>query len=383
VNVASERLSRDEMLQDLVADLERTFWEHEWKGRGGHSLRDVFKELVEATAEKGKPHPDGARVQMAHRTLARRAKISTGTLGKVIARMEEEGLGYRDNDGRKADKAGGFVLRAKVRQCGRGTATPRKSGEAERESVRGVLPLRAPRLRWSSPRRKGRRGLVRGTRRVRSSLRQHRAGVRRLGKIRGAVVDALDVAGGSATIEDLCKILHRSRPRDFKRRVLPMLEEAQIISIDGDVVALAADWLERLEEARELGGEIAAEHRERAKHKRQSEAFRNRDKVETTYHYANDPTADGHVEELRLVDEPEGADVKDTSVSPLAAAVRDYLDVHPSDACQPPGWIGSTLWAYELYSGKPTAAEIRTAIEELGGQVYLRERLDASRGTAA
>jgi hypothetical protein len=384
VDVAGERLSRDEELRAKVEDLERTFWTHEFKGRGGHSLRDAFKELIDETAEKGKLHPDGVRVQIAHRTLARRAKISTRTLGKVIDRMEEEALGYRDNEGRKADKAGAFVLRAKVRQYGEGHTSPRESGDGERESVRGVLPLRAPRLRWSSPALKGRRGVVKGTRHVRLSLAPRpRPAVKRLGKIRGAFLDALDAAGGSSTVVEICEVLHRSRPRDMRRRVMPMLVEAHIITVDGDEVTLAADWLERLEEARELGGEIEAERRELANHKRSSEAFRRRGRTYADHHYANDPGADGHIGDLRLVDEPDVAGEEESAVSTLAAAVRDYLDIHSGDACQPPGWIGSTLWAYELYPGKPTASEIRAAIEELGGETYLRERLDAAKGAAA
>ncbi len=182
---------------------------------------------------------------------------------------------------------------------------------------------------------------------------------------------------------EICEVLHRSRPRDLRRRTLPMLEDTHIIAVEDDMVTLAADWLQRLEEARELGDEIDAEDLARTRGRLKSEAFRNQDKVEPTHHYANDPGADGHIGELRLVGEPAVAGEEETPVSPLAAAVRDYLDVHPSDACQPPGWLGSTLWAYELYDGKPNAAEIRAAIDELGGETYLRERLDAARGTAA
>jgi len=384
VDIARERLSRDEELRARVEDLECTFWEHEYKGRGGHSLRDMFKVLVDAAAEKGKLHRYGVRVQIAHRTLARRAKISSRTLSKAINRMEQEGLGYRDNEGRKADETGAFVLRAKVRQYGGSLTSPRECGDGERESARGVLPLRAPRLRWSSPAFQGRRGVVKGTRRVRLSLAPRpRPTVKRLGKIRGAVLDAVDAAGGSASVEEICEVLHRSRSRDLRRRTLPMLEEAHIITVEDGVVMLAPDWLERVEEARELSGEIEAERRERANHKRSSEAYRRRGRTVADHHYANNADADGHIGELRLVEEPDVASEEETAVSTLAAAVRDYLHLHPSDACQPPGWIGSTLWAYELYDGKPTAAEIRTAIDELGGETYLRERLDAAKGAAA
>jgi hypothetical protein len=55
-----------------------------------------------------------------------------------------------------------------------------------------------------------------------------------------------------------------------------MLEDAGIITVDGDQVSLAENWLERLEEARQLGGEILAQQLEREHHKREGEAFRRR-----------------------------------------------------------------------------------------------------------
>jgi hypothetical protein len=279
IDIAGERLNRDDTLRALVEDLERTFWGFEWKGTGGHTARDVLKVAIDEAARSGKVHQDGVRITISQRTWARRTKVVPRTLGKAIARLEKWGLGYRDNQGRKVDKAGAFVLRAGVAQYGQREAGPEEAGNAKRASDRGVLPLRAPRLRWSSPRFKGRRGVVKGTRQVRQSLAPwSRPAVKRLGKIRGAILDALDAAGGTSTVAELCEVLHRSRPRDLRRRVLPMLEEARLISVSeaGDTVTLATDWLERLEEARELGGEIEAERRDRDRHRRESKAFRRR-----------------------------------------------------------------------------------------------------------
>ena len=243
--------------------------------------------------------------------------------------------------------------------------------------------LRCPRLRWSSPGRKPRkfditrRGQVR-----RGPPPRPRDGIRRLGKIRGALVDALEGAGDTLTLVELCEVLHRSRPRDLRRRVLPMLEEAGIISVDGDTVALTADWLGRLEEARELGGEIERAEHDAERYRRQREAFRRRRETAPDPHFANHRGADGHVEDLRPADDPEPPQPEGQPISLLAVAVRDYLERNPRDACQPPGWIGSTLWTFELYPGKPTPAETRAAIEELGGEAYLRERLEAGKGAA-
>jgi hypothetical protein len=277
-DVVSVRLSRDERLQLALEDLQRIFWSFEWKGMGGHSARDVFKVALDQAAKNGKPHKDGVRITIAQRRWARLAKVSTRTLPKALDRLEEWGLGYRDNEGRKPDKAGAFVLRATVRQYG-GTGTPERNATAPLQTFHeGVLHLRAPRLRWSSPGRKARRGMVKGTRRIRQgrSLMEDVPPVRRLGKIRGAVLDTLDVAGGSAAVVEICEVLHRSRPRDLRRRVLPKLEEAGIITVENDMVSLTENWLEALEVARELGGEIDAERRDEARHRRQSEAFRRR-----------------------------------------------------------------------------------------------------------
>ncbi len=262
--------------------------------------------------------------------------------------------------------------------------------------------------------------MVKGTRRVRLSLAtKSRPAVKRLGKIRGASVDALEAVGGEDTVQNLCRVLHRSRPRDLVRfkasekghdGPLVMLLEAGIVQWVSDVetrreiLRLAPDWLERLEEARQLAGEadcevlsgrLADDGRlslarrkgaatlQRERQERNSRAWRLREEDPPGAHWANVPDADGAIEELRPADEPERREAEESPVSPLAAAVRDYLERNTRDADQPPGWIGATLWAYDLYPGKPGPGEVRAAIAELGGDTYLRGRLRAAKGEAA
>ncbi len=256
LDVGAERMIRDEKLRVDVEDLERRFWATEWKGMGGHSARDVYLRLIEAAKRSGKVHTDGIRVVKAQGPLALESKISGRTLWKALNRLTDRGLLYRDNEGRKADRTGAFVLRASVSHKGGRDAGEGKATTPLQACDPGDLHLRAPRQRWSSPSRKRqpRYGMVPGTRQVRSKpTREVRAsdeelaGVARLGKIRGAVLDALDVSGGTLALAELCEILHRKRPRDVRRRILPMLEEAGIIETAGDVITLAADWLDALE----------------------------------------------------------------------------------------------------------------------------------------
>jgi hypothetical protein len=275
------RLSRDAQLRGLIQNLWDTFWKHEFKGIGGHSSRDVFKVLIDTAANNGKPHEDGVRVSIARRTLAMKAKVSTRTLTKAITRLEDAGLAYRDNEGRKSDKSGGFVLRATVPQVGESEIHKEKVSTLSKVYDPGGVQLRAPRLRWSRPKYTPRRGLVCGTRKVRQGPKpEARDRVERLGKVRGAIIDTLDAAGGLATLEELAAALHRKRPRDIRRRNLPMLEEAGIITVDKDLVKLTPNWLEALEDARELGREKEAEELDRKRYTRQRKAYHARHAIE-------------------------------------------------------------------------------------------------------
>jgi hypothetical protein len=90
------------------------------------------------------------------------------------------------------------------------------------------------------------------------------ARIERLGKIRGAILDALDAAGGTLTLQELGEITGR-RPRDLVRRkrtengrdgLLIWPIEAGIVQVDGETVSLTEDWLQRLEFEREIGEEV-------------------------------------------------------------------------------------------------------------------------------
>ena len=318
-DLQAERLKRGERLRLTLADLARAFWAANYQGLGGHSARDVLKVLLDLAATCGKLHEGGLRVKVSRGELARMAKVSTRTLQKAIERLEEMGLIYRDNENRKQRERGAFVLRANVNHYREGSVTAREMTTVETDRALGGLHLRAPRLRWSTPARKGRRGVVKGTRRVRMSVATPPSpAVKRLGKIRCAILDALDAAGGMLTLQEIADALHRKRTRDIRRRNLPMLEEAGIVAVDGDTVMLADNWLEALDDQRRLGKELdsrvvltlddgskrtftdeGAETITRRRYEAKSCAFRNQ--VEPSRHWVNIPGADGHVEDLRRI----------------------------------------------------------------------------------
>jgi hypothetical protein len=265
-DVAWIRLTKDEKLRAVVEDLERRYYEfgreHGRKSTGGETAQDVYLKLIEAARRGGKIHRDGIRVQKAHGPLALEAKVSSRTLVKCIQRLEEWGVLYRDNKGRRSKQAGHFVLNADVKHNGEiGTA----EGKVSEASVPCTLHPRAPRLMWSRAEWKPTKKMIRNYRLGKlSRLPEPREGVKRMGKRRGHLLDALDCAGGTLTLQELGAITGR-RPWDLVRRkmtergregLLVWLERAGIVVIDGDTVSLAPDWLDRLETERELGEEV-------------------------------------------------------------------------------------------------------------------------------
>ena len=393
------RLTRDEKLCRAIDVLWRRWWATEWTGQGGHTDRDLALGVMEAARKHGTIVGNDLRVVKAWGPLMLWAKIgSSRTMSKSVARLEERKFLERDTKGRKADKAGAFVFRfaanAGVKQNGKETTSEGTMSRTTEGVDPGTLHPRSPRLMWSSNGSRPKRGTVAGTRKVRESVpRRSRPAVQRLGKRRGAIIDAVETSGGSCTLATLGGILHIKRPKELLRRkrtvkgrdgLLVWLEDAGILFVDGDTVTLAANWLDRLEEVREAGGELEAEELARKRYRDKSRAFHARDKARPDPHHAN-ADADGHVEDLRPAEElaaPSGYESGRPDVSPLAAAVREYLDRCPHDARRSPYWIGATLWAHELHEGKSTADETKAAIEELGGAEYLDETLKRARGVA-
>lgn len=219
--------------------IEAELWRREWRGSGGLTDRDVLFALVTLACEHGHRIPSGVRISVGVRALASAAAVSKPTVIKATERLQNAGLVRRDGRG-SGSKSGAFVLLATAAPSGAGRANPdhsttenrRSSGQGPRAPF-GATPS-AERLRWSAP------------------------GLKRLGKGCGAVVDALQAAGGSATLEQLARALGKSRPRDLRRRAIARLEAAAVVRVCGDVVALTADWREALETARRDGCEEEA-----------------------------------------------------------------------------------------------------------------------------
>ena len=266
-DLQAERLKRDARLRLALEDLERRLWRFDWSGMGPHSARDVALTLLEAAWERGKLTEDGIRVAMAWGALEVGARVSRRTLAKALEYLETWGVLYRVKGDRGTGRRGAFVLRVKVYQYGEGAQ------KVQSETPVGI-PCRAPRLRYSSPGSRPRRGLVSGTRKVRQGPpRKPKPAVKRPGKIRGGIVDHLDRAGRRLTLLELDRAMRpdkpeeKRRPRDLTRRKNPETGkgrdgllvwwiDAGVVVLEGGAVGLTPDWLERLDDQRRAGGEI-------------------------------------------------------------------------------------------------------------------------------
>jgi hypothetical protein len=294
-DIGEIRLSRDQKLAASVRYLWRKWHEGDWmhfegardKGnwQRGHTARDTEEALIRLATKSGKPDGHGVVVRVGLRRLSRLAAKSAPSVGDAVKHLAASGrLEILSSE----DKGKGRRYRLIVPSAALYSIDRGHAKETElRESVAKCKGLRypsAPRLMWSSPARSGR--LVRSVegatgRTVTEAIGEnifapegHRPYGKRLGPHRGAIIDALEDAGGTLTLRKLCEVLHRKRPWDVRRRIVKPLEESGIIECEGDVIRLAAGWLARLEERREKDGEIEQAERQAEKHKRQGDSYR-------------------------------------------------------------------------------------------------------------
>jgi hypothetical protein len=338
---------------EVLDKIEAAFWDSPWPKTGGKSERSLTAILIKLARRHSRLLPGGdIEVSVSHRALA----LAVATQRKSVQRAIERSRWLRQGKSGSGSKSGTVILvahaavsvpRAKVPHSNHGESIERE------KSVCGVplrAPFIAPRLRWSAP------------------------GNLRLGKSCEAVIDYLEQLGDSASLEELADLMHVSRLRDFRRRVIDRLQERGVVECSENRVLLVGDWLEVLNREREKSGEIAAYRRDLERFNRQREGYANRNKNKPDHHTANHQR-DGWIADLDPVDPAPAESPPEPEVSELARVIREYLDRRPHDVDQPPGWLGTTLWAYDLRPDKATASEVQAAIEELGGERYRRERI--------
>ncbi len=272
-----------------LAKIERAILRREWKGQRGKTKYSIAVATLKLARKHGERVEDGVRVEVSARQLALAAATSRMSIVRNIKDMD--GILRTDNENAAPGKSGAIVLLTPPAPLDTTLPTEVVIGESEGGCINSRAPLTAPRLRWSSPAYKPRRGLVRGTSKARNApIPEKRAAVLRLGKSCEKVMDSLEAAGGAMTLAALAVAVGVKRPRDLTRRknretgngrdgFVTRLEDVGVLSVVGDTVALTEGWLEALDRERDRAGEIELYKRDMRRYNRESKAYRNRDTV--------------------------------------------------------------------------------------------------------
>lgn len=403
-----------EVLEELGRVEHANLWGRKWKGRRLKVARSVFATLILAAREYGTLIPAGVRVSLSERDLALRAGLSHRSVKSAIGMLRLEETLRKDDYERPLEHSGAFVLVSPDRAIYTHSTTGQPM-EGKNPPGESGYTLRAPRLRCSTPGSgKRMRGTVTGTSKVRQGpAPEERDPVIRLDKAAEEVLDWLDATRGALGVKELAEIVG-CQARDLRARALCKLEAAGVVRVEEDTVALVEDWLERLDDDRERAGEFEAYERDRTLYqwerdnrwKRTEE--RHQERLEemaracgVSEHEIVSRRQEEKPQEQREeaaeapgVEEPEalvesveevrelarevlgrkGSRLRDPLVRPararprnpdLARTVREYLDRNPHRSKEPAGWIATTLWAYDLVEGKPTAQEVAAVLGEL------------------
>ena len=279
-DIATERLSRDEKLHAGIQELQRRRHDMPAVKQGECTDQDTAWELIVLAGEIGKVVKDGIRVRVSVRTLALATGMSSRGQLNSLRRLGANGFLRQDNKGRRPEQAGAYILlinwRALGKQYGeKGAPEEKVKGEGDNEVPLGVgeshtavclARSQMPPLRWSQPSVTSHKD--------KHDTRDHEVEpLLRLGRKRGAIIVYLLEVGGTATIAELMKRFagEDTRPRDFRRRTLAMLEGYRneggqryetgpaIVMVEDDIVSLLPDWGEVVEIHRSLAQEIDRE----------------------------------------------------------------------------------------------------------------------------
>jgi hypothetical protein len=265
-SVQREKLSRNEKLRRVLAYLTRRVEGMPAKGQRDCSIRAAGRAFVAHARRHGNLVGDDIEIErLSARSGAEMAAMSQPTFSKCVAALEERDFLRRGKRETK-EQATPYVLLGGLFRYQDGEGERRTgdndgkggSGDREREVSLGdnaVTPL--PEMRWSVPGRKPRRGVAKGTRKVRQgrSLSGDVPAKRRPGKKRGEITRYLAENGGEATRAELLERFggEKTTWRNFKKQTLADLlgrrrsYKGQPLEIGPPVIALTEDGIRFVE----------------------------------------------------------------------------------------------------------------------------------------
>jgi hypothetical protein len=300
-DVSHERLARDPVLKDNIEVMEACLLGENWSRRG--VARKVLKALILTSRRQGmmwEKHffaEDGSRykaqcilMRQAYRTLAEDVGVSLSSVTRGVETLENMGIIQRDYSlPRKYDEPMWFLLLSGLlwdRYKGMGCTT--KISNSDISSSYPFVPISQHnlRLRNSSPSSSGRRGVINGTSRVRQSLPPDaRESIQRLGARAEEILDVLEPVireKGHISGDVLASLLDYKSTKSMRdASPFKRLVSKGIINVsEGGEVSLAPEWESFLKLAQDEGAEDLADDRQRERHQREREEFKERNERE-------------------------------------------------------------------------------------------------------
>jgi hypothetical protein len=316
VNIRKERLSKDERLRCVVANLWSKWEAMPIATNGQCTERALIKELIEAAQEHGKVKADELMVRVPLRTLALALGVDDKTIRNALGRLKDKGFLRVDRQRRKRSEAQFYALNAQGAHGGR-AESPHNEGEGAPEKESQERETKGDPLTYSESSlcadlARGGSAQVPVMRPTKVTHQWERIAppnggkprwrvvasevVARLGKRRGEVIRIALRSGGwldiASEVMPRCAT-PKTRLRDFRCRVLADLQGFRmhkgehielgppIIEVNeaGTHMRLVPRWFENLQTVREAADEIEDERLQAEKIARLRERFHNPEKA--------------------------------------------------------------------------------------------------------
>jgi DNA-binding MarR family transcriptional regulator len=246
------------------------------RGKAGGSGWSIFHAAMEALTRFGREHAQGVSLSIDCRTLGQMSAKNASTVSRWVRRSPLV---------RVLDKGSGKRSMTLLFVVPEGALD--KGGETQHSTHRGGYTNATPasvavrplfrtlyRSRWSKPERKGRRGLPRGTRKVRQMRTEPSPGIKRLGPSRAALLWKIHQHPNArrSEIADMLGL----KPGSLTKPLKTLHTLGMIVRTGRGRYVTVADLERRVEEARSLAVEPEHDRLQILRDNVAREAYRNR-----------------------------------------------------------------------------------------------------------
>ena len=272
---------------DYLASVDRPI-----KGMGGATGWSIYRAGLELLRRYGREHPDGLILSVDVRTWAQMAGTTHTSVRRFIGRTTLIRVARKGSGRRSGEFV--FVAPHLAKDAQKGHKAFHSSSievGIERSGTPSALLRLLERLRW---------------------------GPGRIGKSRAAILKTLVECDSSLSRAELASRLGR-KPESLRAPLKWLVDAGLLTRVGHGIYAVASDLQERVEDAREIGGEPEADRLQIARHDRERDAYRRRHTLKPTPHLAN-READGFISELERV--PNSAIVAETPKTTCAAVAQ-------------------------------------------------------------